>query len=145
MKNYLINIWGKIRESGVVALGCALMIICFLGILFGIVAFLEWLWTKEWIKSVGSSIRNFFYDYGYIIEYIFLGIFLAFLFVCVILGIIAFIKDKQKYIITGAKAIWEWCLKGIAILIMITFCLFCMYQCFHNSNDIEPQLYEHRI
>lgn len=145
MKDYLSKLWNKVAETGSVALGCFFVAAIFIGLLSGIVFLIKWLWSLSFIKNAVYQTGDFISDNGTILEYIFVGGFLIYLGVCIVLGIITFIKDNRKSIINGVKTTWDWFLKGICILLLIAFCLFCLHQCFHNSPDIEPQLYEHRM
>lgn len=145
MKDYLSKLWNKVAETGSVALGCFFVAAIFIGLLTGIVFLIKWLWSLSFIKNAVYQTGGFISENGTILEYIFVGGFFIYLGVCIVLGIITFIKDHRKSIINGVKTAWDWFLKGICILLLIAFCLFCLHQCFHNSPDIEPQLYEHRM
>lgn len=145
MKEKLLKLWDKIADAGGVALGCAFAAFIFFGIAAGVVFLLKWLWSLAWVKNTAGNVGSFIVENSTIFEYIFIGGFLLYLSICLVLGIVAFITDKKESIVKGAKIAWEWLLKIIFILFLIALCLFSLYQCFHNSPDIEPQLYEHRM
>lgn len=145
MKDYLSKLWNKVVETGSVALGCFFVAIIFIGLLCGIVFLIKWIWSLSFVKNAVYQTGNFFSENGTILEYIFVGGFFIYLGVCILLGIIAIIKDNKKSIIYGVKTAWDWFLKGLCILLLIVLFLFCSHQCFHNSPHIEPQLYEHRM
>jgi len=144
MKEKLLKLWTKIADAGGVALGCSFAVVLFFGIVVGIVFLFKWLWSLVWVKNAAGNVGNFLVENGTIFEYIFVGGFLLYLTILLVLGIIALIQEKRE-IVKVAKTAWEWFLKGIFILILIALCLFCLHECFHNSPDIEPQLYEHRM
>lgn len=145
MKDILAKLWNKIAEAGGVALGCLFVAALFIGILTGVVFLFEWLWTLSFVKNAVYHTGDFIYENSTIFEYIFVGGFLIYLCICIVLGIIYFFQDNKNFIVNGIKTAWDWFLKGICILLLIAFCIFCLRQCFHNSPDIEPQLYEHRM
>ena len=144
-KKKILKLWSKIAETGGVALGCASVFFVFFGIVAGVVFLLKWLWSLAWVKNAAGNVGNFLVEKGSLFEYIFIGGFLLYLIICIVLGIVAFISDKKDSIVKGAKTAWEWFLKIIFILFLIALCLFSLHECFHNSPDIEPQLYEHRL
>lgn len=145
MKDNLAKLWNKVAEAGGVTLGCLFMAAIFIGLVSGIIFLFKWLWTLSFVKSAVYNTSDFISENSTILEYIFVGGFLLYLCICITLGIISFIKDNKNSIVNGVKTAWDWFLKGICILLLIAFCLFCLHQCFHNSPDIEPQLYEHRM
>ncbi len=145
MKEKFLKLLDKVADAGGVALGCAFVAFAFFGIVVGVVFLLKWLWSLAWVKNTAGNVGNFLVDNGTIFEYIFVGGFLLYLGICLVLGIVAFITDKKILIVKDAKTAWEWFLKIIFILFLIALCLFSLHQCFHNSPDIEPQLYEYRM
>lgn len=145
MKEKLLKLWNKIADAGSVSLGCSFAAVLFFGIVVGIVFLLKWLWSLTWVKNAASNVGGFIVEHGTFLEYFFVGAFLIYLSVCLVLGIITLIRDNRRSIVNGVKTAWNWFLKSIFILILIAFCLFCLHECFHNSSDIEPQLYEHRM
>lgn len=144
-KKKILKLWSKIAETGGVALGCAFVAFVFFGFVAGVVFLLKWLWSLAWVKKAAGNVGNFLVENGTLFEYIFIGGFLLYLIICLVLGIVAFISDKKDSIVKGAKTAWEWFLKIIFILFLIALCLFSLHECFHNSPDIEPQLYEHKM
>ncbi len=145
MKDYLSKLWNKVADTGSVTMGCFFVAAIFIGLLSGIVFLIKWLWSLSAVKNVVYLTGDFISENSTILEYIFVGGFLIYLGIFIVLGIFTFIKDNKNSIKNGVKTAWDWFLKGICIILLIAFCLFCLHQCFHNSPDIEPQLYEHQM
>ena len=145
MKDYLSKLWNKVADTGSVTMGCFFVAAIFIGLLSGIVFLIKWLWSLSAVKNVVYLTGDFISENSTILEYIFVGGFLIYLGIFTVLGIFTFIKDNKNSIKNGVKTAWDWFLKGICIILLIAFCLFCLHQCFHNSPDIEPQLYEHQM
>ena len=145
MKSKLQHIWDNLITGGFVVAGCALMFAIVVGGIWGCIELVKWLWSFNWFKSSISSIGYFISDNSQILEYIFVGGFLLYLLGCIVFGIVTIIRDNKLNIINFSKAAWNLFLKILAILFILIICFFCLRECFHNSPDIEPQLYEHRM
>ena len=145
MKDNLAKLWNKVAEAGGVAFGCLFIAAIFTGIVGGIIFLFKWLWSLSFVKNAVYQTSDFISENSTILEYIFVGGFLLYLCICIVVGIISFIHDNKYSIVNGIKTAWDWFLKCLCVLLLIAFCLFCLHQCFQNSPDIEPQLYVHRM
>lgn len=145
MKSKLRNIWDSLTTGGFVAIGCTLMFVIVLGGLWGIIELFKWLLTLSWFKTSILSIGYFVSENAQILEYIFVGGFLLYLLGCIIFGIVAVIRDNKVKIVNFAMTGLSLLLKILAILFILAIFFFCLHECYHNSPDIEPQRYEHRM
>ena len=88
MKDNLAKLWNKVAEAGGVTLGCLFMAAIFIGLVSGIIFLFKWLWTLSFVKSAVYNTSDFISENSTLLEYIFVGGFLLYLCICIVVAIV---------------------------------------------------------